>query len=118
MSKGEKTLIGQVEEVTIVSESSSRTVLARIDTGATLSSIDVRLAAALKLGPIIDVREVKSAHGTSVRPVVRGKLKLAGRTINGRFTVYNRHRMKYPVLVGRNFLKGKFLIDPSRKTRV
>lgn len=113
-AKRSKTLIGQLERVTLSSKTGKRTVTARIDTGAMLSSIDVKLAAKLKLGPIIEVKVVNSSHGSSVRPVVFAKVKLQGRTINGRFTVYDRKRMKYPVLIGRNILKGKFIIDPSK----
>lgn len=110
-----KTLIGQVERVTLSSKSGKRTVKARIDTGATLSSIDVKLAAKLKLGPILEAKAIKSSHGSSIRPVVEARATIGGRTIRGRFTVYDRKRMKYPVLIGRNILKGKFIIDPSKK---
>lgn len=113
--KRSKTLIGQLERVTLSSKSGKQTVTARIDTGATLSSIDVKLAAKLKLGPIIEAKAIKSSHGSSVRPVVLAKVKLQDRTINGLFTVYDRKRMKYPVLIGRNILKGKFIIDPSKR---
>jgi len=115
--KKDKTLIGRTERVTIVSGKKVGTALARIDTGATLSSIDTRLAAALRLGPIIDVTEIKSANGTAIRAVVRAKVKLGGRTINGRFTLSNRSRMKYQVLIGRNLLQGKFVIDPSKRVK-
>lgn len=110
----DKTLIGQLERVILHSEGGKRTLIARIDTGARWSSIDVKLAAKLRLGPIIEARAITSSHGSSMRPVVKAKVTLTGRTINGRFTVYDRRRMKQPVLIGRNILKGKFIIDPSK----
>lgn len=114
-SRKDKSIIGQLERVTLHSERGKRTLTARIDTGAKWSSVDVKLAAKLGLGPIIEAKAITSSHGTSVRPVVKAKVTLAGRTINGRFTVYDRRHMKHPVLIGRNILKGKFIIDPSKK---
>ncbi len=113
-SRKGKSIIGQLERVTLHSEGGKRAATARIDTGATWSSIDVKLAAKLRLGPIIEAKAIKSSHGSSVRPVVKAKVTLAGRTINGRFTVYDRRRMKHPVLIGRNILRGKFIVDPSK----
>jgi len=92
-------------------------VRARIDTGAALSSIDVTLAARLRLGPILGVSKIRSSHGSSVRAVVKVKITLHERNIAGRFTLTDRSHMKYPVLIGRNILHKKFIIDPSKKAK-
>ena len=113
-----RTTLGLTEKATISNKKSNleQTCSVRIDTGATKSSIDSKLASKLKL-PIIKTTVVKSASGGSVvRPVVKATLNLHGKEIPTTFTLANRHHMKYKVLVGQNILKkGEFLIDPLIK---
>ena len=54
-------VLGLTEKVVIIGQKKQKTVMARIDTGATKSSIDVSIAAELKLGPVISKKLVKSA---------------------------------------------------------
>ncbi|MBD3354436.1 hypothetical protein GF361_00445 [Candidatus Woesearchaeota archaeon] len=111
-----KTIIGFSEKVKIIGPKESKTVTARIDTGATMSSIDSRLAAKLKLGPVIRTKLVKSAQGSSSRPVIKAKLKLDGKVIEEDFSIADRKHMKYSILIGQNILKKEdFLIDPHKK---
>jgi hypothetical protein len=110
-----KAIVGLTENVTINGSSSQKEVIARMDTGATKSSIDIGLAAELKLGPVIDSRLIKSAHGTKLRPVVEVNVFISGREIKARFTVADRSHMRYPVLIGQNILKQGFLIDPNKR---
>ena len=112
VSKGEKlpkTVIGAVEKISI----NGCTILARVDTGAATSSIDLGLAGKLRLGPLVGKKTVVSAHGSGVRPVVKLSVKLGGREIRASFTLISRDHMKYPVLIGRNILKENFIIDPD-----
>jgi len=109
-----KAIIGLVEEVTIFGDNQKKVVKARIDTGATKSSIDKALLKELNLSEIVGKRLVKSAHGSTVRPVVKAKIKLADNTFDSEFTIADRSHMKYRVLVGQNILKKNFLIDPSK----
>lgn len=107
-----KITIGLTEKITFLPQ--NITVVARIDTGATKSSLDSALAHELKLTSI-DKRTVKSAEGKSVRPIVQAKIKFAEKIITAKFTVADRKHMKYCVLVGQNILKkGGFLIDPDK----
>ncbi len=112
-------IIGVVEKVKITSTSNdkSTTVLARIDTGASRSSIGVNLAAELNLGPIKDQATVRNANGVTYRPVVEAVIELGGKKIKEQFTIANRNRMNYKVLVGRNVLKQGFLIDTSKENK-
>ena len=110
-----KTIIGLSEKVTNYGKKKRKTVRARIETGATKSSIDVKLAAELNLGPVIKSKLVKSAHGNKLRPVIRGEVKLAGKKIKGEFTLADRTHMKYGCLIGQNLLKEGFLINPSKR---
>lgn len=65
-----------------------------------------------------DFREkrVKSSNGESeVRHVIRTKAVLFGRTYAITFTLSDRGKMKYPVLIGKKFLRNKFLVDVTKK---
>ena len=104
-----KTVVGLVEEV----EMNNHPVLARIDTGAATSSIDLGLASELQLGPLVAKRTIISAHGRRTRPVVKAVVRIKGRKIRASFTIIHRAHMEYPILIGRNILKKNFLIDPS-----
>lgn len=42
---------------------------------------------------------------------IKIRVKLDGRTINASFTLADRSKQVYPVLVGRNILTGKFIVD-------
>ncbi len=109
-----KNILSLMEKVVVMGPSKKKEVNARIDTGAHTSSIDVKLAAELNLGPIIETKNVKSASGIGLRPIIRAKINIKGKTISSQFTIANRDHMKYSVLVGRNILReAGFLIDPS-----
>lgn len=112
--KPRKVIIGLSEDVKIIGPKKSKAIVARIDTGATMSSVDSRLSAELSLGPIIKTKLVKSAHGNKLRPVINVKLKLAGKDLKARFTIADRTHMRYKVLIGQNILKKGFLIDPRK----
>lgn len=110
-----KTVIGLVEPVIVIGPKGEKEVLARIDTGATKSSVDVKLAADLALGPILKAKLVRSASGTGLRPVVKTKILLADKELTSEFTLADRSHMKYEVLIGQNILSNGFLIDPEKE---
>ena len=109
-----KLVIGLAEKVDINYYSGRKKVIAKIDTGATKSSIDTNLAAELRLGPVIKSKLVKSAHGSKLRPIIEATIELAGRRIKSEFTLADRAHMKYRILIGQNILKDGFLIDPTK----
>ncbi|MBU1203595.1 MAG: RimK/LysX family protein, partial [Nanoarchaeota archaeon] len=104
-----KTLVGLVENIEI----KGNVFKAKIDTGAAKSSIDVRLAAKLGLGPIIGYKGVRSVSGRGVRPVINIHFKIRGRKMCYSFNVTDRKKMMHKVLIGQNILRKNFLIDPS-----
>ena len=127
-------IIGRSELVNFP-EQGLLSVAARIDTGAKTSSIwasnivetDGQLRFTLfdtasdhYTGTVYEARNyalkvVASSNGISEeRYVVKLLLVLAGRKIRARFTLANRSAQAYPVLVGRNVLRGKFLVDVTR----
>ena len=92
-----------------------KTVVARIDTGATKSSMDFHIAEELGLQPLRS-KLIKSASGSRHRPIVVAKIGMDGLTITEEFTLADRKHMTYPVLIGQNILKkGNFLIDPLKQ---
>ncbi len=61
------------------------------------------------------VIKVKNSFGQSeLRFKVKLKVTIGGRTLRTTFTLANREYNRYPVLIGRHTLSGKFLIDVSQ----
>jgi hypothetical protein len=115
VEKREHTVIGLTEKVIVIGDRHKKIVMARIDTGATKSSIDANLSAVLMLGPILKTKVVKSVHGHTLRAIIKGRVIMKGKEIEGQMTIADRSHMKYKVLIGQNMLKKGFLIDPSLK---
>ena len=111
-----KIIVGLSEYISLITKDKKiKPIEAKIDTGATRSSVDIKLASKLKLGPVIKSKMVKSAHGNRLRPVIEAEVLMAGKRIKSEFTLADRTHMKYPVLIGVNVLKNGFLVDPSKK---
>jgi|SRR3989338_3088318 len=110
----DRIIIGLAEQILIKGRNKTKSVSAKIDTGATKSSIDSRLAAELGLGPIIKSKVVKTVHGRHIRPVIEAEIKLADKILRAEFTLADRVHMKYPVLIGQNVLIDGFIIDPLK----
>ena len=92
----------------------TREVLAKIDTGAGYSSIDRDLAEDLgaDLEDPEDEVEIESANGEEERPLVRVRIRMAGKTLDTRVTVTDRSELSKDVLIGSRDLDG-FLIEPN-----
>jgi hypothetical protein len=103
-------IIGNLEHVEICGEIH----LAKIDTGASRSSIDEKLAKRLGLHEIIKEKEVKNSHGKSLRKIVKTKVKIGNRIIPTSFTLANRKDLKFDLILGKNFLWRGFIIDTRR----
>ena len=114
--KMKREIINLTVPATIFGKKKTRRLTARVDTGATKSSLDVKLASSLSLGPIIRTKLVKSAQGSSIRPVIKAKIKIKNKKILSEFTLADRQNLKYKILIGQNVLrKARFLIDPCKK---
>lgn len=123
-----KTTIGRAETVSFP-DLGLLDVPARIDSGAKTSSIwaseiteedgGIRVVfldgGASAVFKNVSKRAVASSNGeVQVRYAVRILVTLAGRRIRATFTLADRSSQAYPVLVGRNVLRGKFLVDVER----
>jgi ribosomal protein S6--L-glutamate ligase len=65
--------------------------------------------------PLVEERDVKSSSGhTERRPVIEAKLKLGEVVQNIQLTLTNRDSMGYRMLLGREAMQGRMLIDPEK----
>jgi len=130
----DKPVIGAVEDVVLLPW--GMRVRARVDTGAATSSVDARdiqlrgprrsrRVRFLLMGdrgqqvpvelPLIEVRRVITGGGREVsRPVVRMEVCFAGVRETIEVSLNDRRRVDYRVLIGRNLLEGRFLVDVER----
>ena len=129
-------IIGEAEKVTI--KSKDLRLKARIDTGAQTSSLgavdqqpferdgkkwlqfSVQDPNSGKLvefkRPVVRIAEIKR-HGAKAqeRYVVELKISLGNIEMEREFTLADRSRYTFPMLIGRNVLSGKYLVDVNRK---
>jgi len=111
---------------------------AKIDTGATTSAIHAFRVSEVKIDgarhvefylhprrrrkkpevfcrlPVVDKRTVRSSNGQEEdRFVVRTRLRLGPRIWKIDLTLTNRDAMGFRMLIGRNALRRKFIVDPG-----
>lgn len=124
----DKPVIGAIEHVII--EPFGVKVDARIDTGASTTSLDARnikvskdtvtFNLSPKFGgaeltvPIIAWKHVRTSGSRARRPVVELELCIDAKRIRVLVNLADRSEMRYPLLLGRNVIKGNFVVDPSR----
>ncbi len=67
--------------------------------------------------PVFDRREVKSSNGEiEHRYFIQTKIEFFGSVYTIEFSLTDRSAMKYPLLIGRKFLKkGPFMVDVTSK---
>lgn len=113
-------------------------VQAKIDTGAYTSALhckDVRLIetehgtmlsfCVIEPGGVLTrrvysdtftQRTIRNSFGVAQkRYVIKTRIVLLGRKIRAEFTLADRERMRYPVLLGRKLLCNRFIVDVSLK---
>jgi hypothetical protein len=129
-------VVGEIEHVTI--KSKNLRLKARIDTGATTSSLNAQELQPFERDgkkwikfsvtdpvsenfydferPVVRIAEIKR-HGAAAqeRPVVKLKIMLGDVEMEREFSLADRSKYTFPVLIGRNVLRGKFLVDVDRK---
>ena len=61
-------------------------------------------------------RNIRSSNGQiQKRYVIKTQIILFGRKIRAEFSLADRSSMKYPILLGRKLLQGRFIVDVSKK---
>lgn len=65
--------------------------------------------------PLVERRTVRSSSGTArVRPVVQTTVELAGQVVPIEVTLTRRDEMGFRMLIGRQALRRRFVVDPAR----
>ncbi len=114
----QKKIVGLIEGVKIIGRKTVKAT-ALFDTGAKLSSIDTELAAKAQLGPVIRTQKIKApiTKHTVERPVVKVIFEIAGERYDTEANLNDRSHMKYPIIIGRNLIKGNFVVDVDKNPR-
>ena len=125
MEAEETVTIGLVENVILLPWGTK--IPARIDTGAAMSSLDARDLtikdnwAEFRLPkkykdfpirlPVVDWRVFRSSEAKDKRPVVEIEICLGPKHLRTQVNLNDRSGVRYPLIIGRNTLKGNFLVD-------
>ncbi len=65
--------------------------------------------------PVIEFRKVRSSSGHSqMRPVIQTTVRGLGESWSIELTLANRTAMGFRMLLGREAIRGRFLVDPAR----
>ena len=108
-------VVGYTERVVVSGTTGTESVVAKADTGAERTSIDIRLAADIGAGPIHTVRRVRSGsvkRGRS-RPVVDLVVGIGGSQHTVAANIVDRGHMTHPLLLGRDILRH-YHLDVNR----
>lgn len=110
-------------------------VIARVDTGAKTSSLHVERLQIETVDsknwvlfsvesadgllshrlPVVSMRKVVSSNGMAEkRPTIKTRIQLGGKLWSIRLTLTNREQMSHPMLLGRQAMGRKFLVDPAQ----
>lgn len=135
MDQKKHPVIGRLEMVAFPKLALSA-IEAKIDTGAYTTSIhcqsieiDGDRVSCIFLDPdhpdysgktysfdIVKMTKVRSSNGhVENRVIISTEINVLGETYPIRLNLTDRSIMKYPVLIGRRFLRKKFLVDVTRK---
>ena len=137
--KIEKTLIGTTDFIDLP-QLDLTDIACKIDTGAATSSIncsEVRIVEkdgteflCLKFyAPRFGIharkefrfkdfsqRKVRSSNGAQeIRYTIKTPVNIFNRSLSTEFTLSFRDKMKFPILLGKRFLKNKFVVDVAQK---
>ncbi|MGR5241702.1 RimK/LysX family protein [Photobacterium damselae] len=66
-------------------------------------------------GTIVNVNKIRNAQGVERRYAIAMTLKFNGRSRTILVNLRNRHKLKYKLLIGRNWLNDSYLVDVSKK---
>ena len=116
----ERRIIGAIEPVIVRGKRGEVNVQARVDTGASRTTVDADIAARAGLGPVLGTVRIRQSISKQpeTRPLVDADLIIGGEEFDVAAAIADRAEMKYHVIIGMDILaSGKFLVDPSRASR-
>ncbi len=130
-----KLVVGYIEKARIYPGSIE--LYAKLDTGADTSSLHVEEYEEFerdgkkwirftidnkKKKPVVIEKElirmskIKRHRGRSqIRPVIKLRVCIGDVLKETKVNLYDRSRFKYDLLIGRNYMRGRFIVDPSLK---
>lgn len=131
MRKTEKKIIGTIDKVDLPLFNIEN-IEAKIDTGASRSSLHckgIRLkddGLHFKIPFETGVHEfstpqwiqkkIRSSNGKAeLRYIIKTKLRVFSKNYLVSFSLTDRSKMKYPMLIGKSFLKNRFIVDVAEK---
>jgi len=97
-------VVGYTEEVRVAGTAGAETVVAKADTGATRTSIDLELAGQIGAGPILGTKSVKGGSSSDDRPIVPVDIRVGEFTHQVEANVRDRSHLDNDVLLGRDIL--------------
>lgn len=126
-----KLIIGRLEKVSFPDFGFSD-IIAKVDTGAYTSSLhcdNIELDGNTLTFVLVHThgekkfktqdfykKGIRSSNGRiQHRYIIKTKLQLFGKCYKTEFSLTDRSKMKYPVLLGRKVLSGRFIVDVSKK---
>ena len=66
--------------------------------------------------PLFNWRRIRDTGGhESLRPVIRTSLEIASRDFDVEVCLADRAKLKHRMILGRNFLRQGFIVNPSRQ---
>jgi hypothetical protein len=66
--------------------------------------------------PLYKIKKVRSSNGElQLRPSIKVEVEFFGKKYKSIISLTSRTDMKYPMLIGRRFLSGRFLVDVSQE---
>ncbi len=65
--------------------------------------------------PVVDRRAITSSNGvTEERCIITTQIMIGDQSIETQFSLADRSDMKFPILIGRTAIKGRFLVDSDQ----
>jgi len=137
--KSPKIIIGRLEKI-FLPALSQNSLDAKIDTGAYTSSLHCHNIEIFEKdgkqwvrfnvldpqhpeyedkpfeSPVYKIKKVRSSNGlVEERVVIKQRAHFTGKKRMIQLSLTDRSEMKFPVLIGRRFLSGRFIVDVSKK---
>jgi hypothetical protein len=135
MKKQTKRVIGRTEVIDFP-EWGIEQVRAKVDTGAYTSAIHCSKVRLIKIrneerlsfylpahrgekrrrmmADKFTLKAIKNSFGVvEMRYIVQTRVTLFGKTFRAEFSLADREKMRFPVLLGRKFLRNRFIVDVS-----
>ncbi|WP_254761494.1 ATP-grasp domain-containing protein [Natrinema marinum] len=108
--------VGYTERVDVAAGGGIATAVAKSDTGAKRTTVDLSLAAEVGAGPLEGTTSVRSgsSKSSSSRPLVTLDVRVGDRWHEVTADVIDREHMNYPVLLGRDILDDYFVNVSTR----